>query len=613
MPGKLYTIGHSTLEQEKFVNLLKEKGVTILVDVRSMPYSKFAPQFNKEGFSLALASAGIEYIHEAAAFGARRTEKELYGKDGYVDFDKVRNTSLFKRKVQEYSERINNGDKVALMCSEKDPLACHRTILVARGFSLAGLQADHILSDGKVMSQDMVDKKLLFNYFPGHDQPSLFSEYGNEDNKDLICEAYAKQNAKVGYKLEDLREKDGKENRDGIRQWTGMDANGTLLSTKDRVASFRGEYGFLSNMHDCSVEYKGIKYGNSEAAYQAQRCARAEDTERFYELSGIEAKKLAKNVQTRSDWNKVKAGIMQEIVEAKFRQNPALGERLMKTAGKELVEGNKWYDTYWGVYNGRGQNMLGEILMKVRSQLIKERSQGKFAPQPDVRQDKTIQEDGNKKDVKRDVNIKDKEFVVAVTGHRPHLLFGYDWKNGGNAALNERISAVLKETLDEAKKQGYTKFRVVTGMALGTDQMFMAQAQKLAFGKEYKSSLVTEAAIPFKGQESKWNEASQKLYNVLLSYCDEKTVVSPGGYSPKNMQARNEYMVDKADIVLSVYDGKSMGGTKNCIDYAVKKNVPVKDIGLQELFKEHPRFEQKTRPSLRSRQAPVQENTVERS
>lgn len=593
MSGKLFTIGHSTLEQKEFLKLLSDKGVNTLVDVRSTPYSRFASQFNAETISSALGQAGIQYIHEPEAFGARRTEKELYSKDGYVDFNKVRNTPLFKQKLNEYAGRAQKGDRIAFMCSEKDPLACHRTILVARAFSLAGIQPEHILSDGKLLSQKDVDDKLVGMYFPDHNEPSLFAGFENERNDDLVQKAYDLQNVKIGYKLADLTKSVTKTNREqGMKQWTGMDANGTLLSTKDRIASFRGEYGFLSNMHDCPVTYHGVTYSCSETAYQAQCCAREEDRKRFYPLAGVQAKRLAKQVEVRKDWHSVKAGVMEEILQAKFRQNPHLAERLMATEGKELVEGNKWFDTYWGVYNGRGQNVLGELLMKVRKELLLEKAQGTALK---------AQDNGN----------TDREFVISVTGHRPNRLFGYDWQTEGNKALLTRIETTLKETIEEAKKQGYRKFRVVTGMALGIDQMFMAQAQKLAFSKEYKGSLVTEAAVPFQGQESKWNKPSQDFYQVLLSYCDYQTVVSPGAYSAQKMQTRNEYMVDKSDIVLSAYDGKSQGGTKNCIDYARKKGVPVKDVGLPDLLQQYPLFERQKKSPLANVNRPFVEKGVE--
>ena len=92
MAGKLYTIGHSIFPQEEIIQKLKDNHINILVDVRSTPYSRYAPQFNKTEFQTALEAEGIAYVHEPEAFGARRDEAELYNAEGYVDFDKVRAT-----------------------------------------------------------------------------------------------------------------------------------------------------------------------------------------------------------------------------------------------------------------------------------------------------------------------------------------------------------------------------------------------------------------------------------------------------------------------------------------------------------------------------------------
>ena len=577
MSGRLYTIGHSTQKEDEFFRKLKENGVTILVDVRSTPYSKFAPQFNKDYLEEAARKKGITYVHEAEAFGARQKDVSLY-KKGYLDFNRVRSRPVFKRKISEYAEKIRLGDNVALMCSEKDPTACHRAIMVARGFSLYGLSADHILPDGKLVSQEVIDKKLLDKFFPGHDQPSLFGDVDN-NNDDLLKAAYDMQNEKIGYKLEDLKvfEKKAEKRSQEMKQWTGVNENGELLTTKDRIAKFRGEYGFLSNMYDCPVTYNGVTYKSSESAYQAQRPVKQEDRDKFVFLSGLEAKKLVNELEGRTDWHVVNTGIMEEIVRAKFQQNPSLTKMLLATGDRQLVEGNRWHDTYWGVCNGRGENMLGKILMKVREEMKQELT-------------KEAQEK-SEKDV----------FVVSVTGHRPNRLFGYNWENDGNRALSARIGEQLNDVLQKAKEDGYEKFQVVTGMALGADQMVCAHAIRLAHSPEFQGKMTVEAAVPCKNQERQWPAESQKIYHTLLRACDVVTMVSDKEYTPKAMQDRNEYMVNKANIVLSVYDGVSKGGTGNCIEYAKSKGVPIHDIGLNEIFEKYPRYAEKKSLGIKTR------------
>lgn len=140
-----------------------------------------------------------------------------------------------------------------------------------------------------------------------------------------------------------------------------------------QIRYFRDEWSFLSNFYDAPILYKGIKYKNSESAYQAQKCP--ERAGEFCGLSGQEAKALGKRVSLRSDWDDVKDEIMYEIVKAKFTQNPDLKNRLVLTKDFDIIEGNTWGDTYWGVdfKTNKGQNKLGEILMQVRAELLPRR------------------------------------------------------------------------------------------------------------------------------------------------------------------------------------------------------------------------------------------------
>ena len=592
MAGKFYTIGHSVNTAEKVLQLLKDNKATILVDVRSMPYSRHSPQFNKESFSKNLADAGIQYQWEKDAFGARQEDASLYHKNGYLDFAKMRARPIFKQKVAEYSKKVEQGENVVFMCSEKNPIDCHRAILVARGFALEGLPVEHILPDGKLMSQEELDKKLLDLHFPGHDQPSLFSEYGEDDKTTIIERAYELQNEKIGYKLEDVLGK--VQNKDGqkMEQWTDVDEKGGLLTTKDRIGSFRGEHGFLSNMYDCPVTYKGVTYSCSESAYQAQRCAYDVDAKQFAKFSGVEAKKMARKVATREDWHSVKVGIMKEILQAKFTQNPNLGKQLVATGDRLLAEGNHWRDTFWGVYNGRGENTLGKLLMEVRDELKNEKLKPVIKTAPE------------KKD----------EYVIAVTGLRPNAMFGYDWSNEGNKALSTKIASTLKESVEEATKLGYNKIRVVTGMALGTDQMFTAHALRLARSDAYNGKISVEAALPMEGQEKNWSDTIRKPYEILLNACDKVTVCSSVKYLNGALKAKNKYLVDNADILLTAYDGKNVGDTNDCIEMATQKGIMVKDIGLSEILQEHAVSQVKfEKPSLKPKKKAKEENNIEKS
>ena len=137
------------------------------------------------------------------------------------------------------------------------------------------------------------------------------------------------------------------------------------------IMTFRGAFGFLSNMHAAAFEWDGRTYRNSEAAFQSAKSLDPAVRDAFSEMTGMTAKREGKKVKLRSDWESVKDAIMEQVVRAKFSQNPDLLKKLIDTGDLELVEGNAWHDTYWGVdlKTGKGENHLGRILMKVRAEL----------------------------------------------------------------------------------------------------------------------------------------------------------------------------------------------------------------------------------------------------
>ena len=132
------------------------------------------------------------------------------------------------------------------------------------------------------------------------------------------------------------------------------------------IKEFQGEYRWLSNFYHSPLEYKGVKYLNAEAAFQAQK-EEGRQAE-FSNLDPSQAKRLGRQVKLRSDWDEVKDQKMYEIVKEKFRSTN-MAQMLLSTGDQELEEGNSWGDTYWGVCNGTGQNKLGKILMTVRTLL----------------------------------------------------------------------------------------------------------------------------------------------------------------------------------------------------------------------------------------------------
>ena len=136
------------------------------------------------------------------------------------------------------------------------------------------------------------------------------------------------------------------------------------------ITNFSGEYEFLSNFYEVPVRYEYF-YGSSEAAYQAQKAANLADKLEFLNYNPKKAKRRARKIPVRADWDSVKISFMRDIVFAKFTQNPELAKKLLATGDSEIVEGNYWHDTFWGVDDetGEGENNLGKILMEIRAGL----------------------------------------------------------------------------------------------------------------------------------------------------------------------------------------------------------------------------------------------------
>lgn len=131
------------------------------------------------------------------------------------------------------------------------------------------------------------------------------------------------------------------------------------------IDSFRGKYDFLSNFYSCTITYSGLECSSLEAAYQALKLENEADRFKISKMSAKESKKEIKKYKIRKDWNKVKFSIMANLLFVKF-SDPVLKQKLLDTKDEELVEGNNWGDTVWGVCNGEGDNMLGKLLMKTR-------------------------------------------------------------------------------------------------------------------------------------------------------------------------------------------------------------------------------------------------------
>jgi len=188
--NSVYTIGHSTHSAEVFLALLRQHGVEAVADVRSSPFSRFNPQFNRELLEQFLKANGIRYVFLGKELGARSEDRSCY-LDGRVQYGRLAQTPLFQSGL----DRVLQGAakyRVALMCAEKEPLECHRTLLVARALAERGQPVLHIHADGHLESHEAAMERLL-------DVTGLPKEDLFRSRQELLAEALARQEQQVAY------------------------------------------------------------------------------------------------------------------------------------------------------------------------------------------------------------------------------------------------------------------------------------------------------------------------------------------------------------------------------------------------------------------------------
>ncbi len=191
----IYTIGHSDHTIERFISLLKQHGITAIADVRSAPYSRYHPQFNKDALAASLEKEGVKYVFLGKELGARPDDPACY-ENGQVDFNRVAEREEFKSGL----ERVLKGGenyRIALMCAEKEPLDCHRTILVCHNLERPGVSIMHILSDGTLEEHHDAESRLLKLT---NCEQDLFNK--DVDDTERLEHAYKKRAGEIAYKAE---------------------------------------------------------------------------------------------------------------------------------------------------------------------------------------------------------------------------------------------------------------------------------------------------------------------------------------------------------------------------------------------------------------------------
>ena len=190
MQQTVYSIGHSNHELGAFAGLLAMHGIDAICDVRSHPYSRFNSQFNRETLEARLRKLKIGYLFLGAELGARSTDPSCFER-GKVRYDRLAETALFRSGIERVLEECEDR-RLALMCAEKEPLDCHRTILVSRSLKDLGVDIQHIHADGRLESHDDAIRRLLLELkLPERD---LFRSH-----EEVVADAYAAQGARIAY------------------------------------------------------------------------------------------------------------------------------------------------------------------------------------------------------------------------------------------------------------------------------------------------------------------------------------------------------------------------------------------------------------------------------
>ncbi len=190
MIHEIYSIGYAAFSIGEFVNALLKHGINAIADVRSQPYSRFKPEFNRDNLRRVLRTHNIGYVFLGDECGARIGSSEYYV-NGKVSFDLVKDDKGFQRGLR----RLRKGAgkyRLAIMCAEKDPIMCHRTILICRNLRSPDIVIKHIIENGFIEDHSDTEKRLLRIH--NLDRSDLYSTYGER-----LEEAYSRQGEKIAY------------------------------------------------------------------------------------------------------------------------------------------------------------------------------------------------------------------------------------------------------------------------------------------------------------------------------------------------------------------------------------------------------------------------------
>lgn len=188
----IFTVGHSNYEADKFIKILHSHSIEMLIDIRSAPYSKYCSQFDKDVIELILINNGIKYIFLGSELGARPKDENCYI-SGRVSFVRLKDSEHFKRGILSVIEQSSKY-RIAIMCSEKEPINCHRAILISRVLEQQGHTIKHILDENELLDHKELEAQLLKKF---KIEKTLFdTESSGQLN---LQEAYQEQEKMISY------------------------------------------------------------------------------------------------------------------------------------------------------------------------------------------------------------------------------------------------------------------------------------------------------------------------------------------------------------------------------------------------------------------------------
>ncbi|HOD67628.1 MAG TPA: DUF488 domain-containing protein [candidate division Zixibacteria bacterium] len=157
---EIFTIGHSRLPFATFLGLLSPHGIAAIVDVRTRPYSRFAPQFNKSRLEAGLKAAGLDYLYFGDRLGGLPEDDRFYDDEGYVRYDRLAASPAFQAGIADLLEAAGRT-RLVLMCAEEDPDRCHRRLLIAPELAARGVAVRHLRADGRAQADESGGAPLL--------------------------------------------------------------------------------------------------------------------------------------------------------------------------------------------------------------------------------------------------------------------------------------------------------------------------------------------------------------------------------------------------------------------------------------------------------------------